>query len=85
MMKIRSIALASSLAVAAMAPMGMMQRANAVTAEDLDRDGGQALQALIKLNPGAAAIAQKARAVLIFPNIVKAGAGVPARAMARAC
>jgi lipid-binding SYLF domain-containing protein len=41
--------------------------------EDIDRDGGQALQALIKLNPAAAAIAQKARAVLIFPNIVKAG------------
>jgi len=73
MMNIRSIALATSLAVAAMVPLAMPQRANAATAEDLNRDGEQALQTLIKTNPAAAAIAPKARAVLIFPNIVKAG------------
>jgi lipid-binding SYLF domain-containing protein len=72
-MNIRSIALATSLAVAAMAPVGMPGRANAATAEDLNHDGEQALQTLVRSNPAAAAIAQKARAVLIFPNIVKAG------------
>jgi lipid-binding SYLF domain-containing protein len=73
MMNIRSIALATSLAVAAMVPVGMSMPANAATADDLNRDGDRALQTLIKINPAAAAIAQKARAVLIFPNIVKAG------------
>jgi len=41
--------------------------------EDLKRDSDQAKEMLVKSNPGAAAIARDARAVLIFPNIVKAG------------
>ena len=73
MMNIRSIALVTSLAVAAMVPVGMPVPANAETASDLNQEGDQALQMLIRSNPAAAALAQKARAVLIFPNIVKAG------------
>lgn len=45
----------------------------AATAEDLDRDSTQALTLLTKSNPLAADVAKKAKAVLIFPNIVKAG------------
>jgi lipid-binding SYLF domain-containing protein len=48
-------------------------RANAATAEDLDKSAAQALQILIKTNPIAAEISKKAKAVLVFPNIVKAG------------
>jgi len=47
--------------------------ANAATQEDLNKDSRQALAILTKSNPLAADIAKKARAVLIFPNIVKAG------------
>jgi lipid-binding SYLF domain-containing protein len=45
----------------------------AATAEDLDRDSRQALHRLTQTNRVAADIARNARAVLVFPNIVKAG------------
>jgi len=45
----------------------------AATAEDLDRDAAQALQALYKVNPTAEVISKKAKAILVFPKVVKAG------------
>jgi lipid-binding SYLF domain-containing protein len=48
-------------------------RAAAATAEDLDRDAAQALQTLYKSRPVAEVIAKKAKAILVFPKIVKAG------------
>jgi lipid-binding SYLF domain-containing protein len=45
----------------------------AATAEDLNRDSASALQALYKTNPTAEVIARKARAILVFPKVVKAG------------
>jgi len=45
----------------------------AATAEDLSKDSTQALQILTDKNPLAVDISKKAKAVLIFPNIVKAG------------
>ncbi len=45
----------------------------AATAADLDKDAAQSLQALYKSNPTAEAIAKKAKAILVFPKIVKAG------------
>jgi lipid-binding SYLF domain-containing protein len=47
--------------------------AEAATAKELDRDGRQALAKLYKNNAVAESISQKAKAVLVFPNIVKAG------------
>ncbi|MFZ4125139.1 MAG: YSC84-related protein [Rickettsiales bacterium] len=47
--------------------------ARAATPEDLNKDANQALVLLTKANPLASDISQKAKAVLIFPNIVKAG------------
>jgi lipid-binding SYLF domain-containing protein len=47
--------------------------ANAATADDLNRDANQALQMLFRTNPIAHDISGKARAVLVFPNIIKAG------------
>jgi lipid-binding SYLF domain-containing protein len=75
MMKIRSAFLATALAMAAVAPMTLPDRAHAAaaTTDELNRDADQALQLLYRTNPAAAAIAKSARAVLIFPNIVKAG------------
>lgn len=45
----------------------------AATAEDLNQDAAQALQTLYKSNSAAEAIAKRARAILIFPKIIKAG------------
>jgi len=47
--------------------------ANAESPADLNHDADAALQKLYQTNPAAAAIGRQARAVLIFPNIVKAG------------
>ncbi|PIR39817.1 MAG: twin-arginine translocation pathway signal protein [Alphaproteobacteria bacterium CG11_big_fil_rev_8_21_14_0_20_39_49] len=47
--------------------------AMAATAEDLHKDSDQAVQSLIKMNPLAKNLSKKSKAVLIFPNIVKAG------------
>lgn len=45
----------------------------AASAEDLDKDALQALQTLYKTNPTAEALSKNARAILVFPKIVKAG------------
>jgi lipid-binding SYLF domain-containing protein len=48
-------------------------QAASASASDLDRDASQALEKLYRSNPAAQAIALRARAILVFPNIVKAG------------
>jgi lipid-binding SYLF domain-containing protein len=73
MMNFRTILMATSLAVAMMTPLAIATAAHAATADDLDRDSDQALQTLYRTNPAAEAISHRARAVLVFPNIVKAG------------
>jgi lipid-binding SYLF domain-containing protein len=73
MTRIRNILLAASVLGAIMAPAAWIDRAQAATAEDLNRDSDQALQSLYKVNPFAAQLSKSARAVLVFPNIVKAG------------
>jgi len=52
---------------------GAIPSTRAATPEDLNQDADQALQRLTSTNPFAAVLAKKAKAVLIFPNIVKAG------------
>lgn len=49
--------------------------AQAASAANINKDADQALATLTKNHEVASAIAAKARAVLIFPNIVKAGLG----------
>jgi lipid-binding SYLF domain-containing protein len=56
---------------ASMAAFGGL--ALAATAEDLNADAAQALQALYKTNPAAEGIGKKAKAILIFPKVTKAG------------
>jgi lipid-binding SYLF domain-containing protein len=54
-------------------PLVLPATAMAASAEDLNADARRALDSLYKHNPTAAAIGSKARGILIFPNIVKAG------------
>ncbi len=72
---LRHGALALFLATAVGLCVGLFSgpAAAASTAAELDRDASQALQALYKTNPLAQDISRKAKAVLVFPNIVKAG------------
>jgi lipid-binding SYLF domain-containing protein len=72
---IRRNLLALALAGASVLALPIMpvERANAATADDLNKDANQALQTLYKTSPVAHDISRKARAVLVFPNIIKAG------------
>ena len=47
--------------------------AQAATAEDLKQDAAQALQALYKTHPETEQMAKDAKAILVFPMIIKAG------------
>ena len=48
-------------------------QATAASPEDLNKDASHALAMLLKTNVVAADVSKKAKAILIFPNIVKAG------------
>lgn len=72
-MNIRKLLMVASLATAALASIGVFQNANAATSADLDVSSAQALDNLYKSNPTAAMLGKNAKAILIFPNIVKAG------------
>ena len=67
------LALGLALAIALPVSVATFDRANAATAEDLNKDADQALKSLYRTNPVAEQISKKARAVLVFPNIIKAG------------
>lgn len=73
MMKLRTMTLATAIAAATMIPMAAVCAANAATEDDLNRDSVTALQNLYKTHPFAEELSKHARAILIFPNIVKAG------------
>jgi lipid-binding SYLF domain-containing protein len=61
-------------AVATTVSLGSIStHANAATAEDLNKESNIALQKLYKSNPTAEKIGSQAKAILIFPSIVKAG------------
>ncbi len=61
------------LGTAALSLVAISNTASAETAEDLNRDAAQALQTLYRTNPTAQSISKQARAVLVFPKIIKAG------------
>jgi lipid-binding SYLF domain-containing protein len=60
-------------AAASIVSLSVMNQASAATAEDLDKDSRQALQTLYQTEPVAETLSRTAKAVLVFPNIVKAG------------
>jgi len=73
----RNILLALGLVAATALPMSTMTfdsaKAVTTTAQDLTKDADQALAMLYRTNPAAQALSKNAKAVLVFPNIVKAG------------
>ena len=73
MHSVRSSLLPLMLAAAAVVSLSVMDQASAATAADLDKDSQQALQTLYKTEPVAETLSRTAKAILVFPNIVKAG------------
>ena len=61
------------LATATSLLLGLGASAQAATAEDLSTDAKQSLAALYKTNPTAELLSHRAKAILVFPKIVKAG------------
>jgi lipid-binding SYLF domain-containing protein len=61
------------LATTSLLSASLLNTAGAATAEDLNADSKQALQGLYKANPTSESIAKQAKAVLVFPKIIKAG------------
>ena len=55
------------------AHFGMPASVQAASASEIDRNATQALTTLYKNTPGAKALADKSKAILIFPSIVKGG------------
>ncbi|MDC7677306.1 lipid-binding SYLF domain-containing protein [Asticcacaulis machinosus] len=68
-----SLVMALSLTTAVAAPALISAPAEAATKGELTVEANQALNSLYASNPTAKLIGSKAKAVLIFPNIVKAG------------
>jgi lipid-binding SYLF domain-containing protein len=71
MFKISQTGVASIVVI--MVALGTTYPAIAATAEDLDKDSRQALQTLARTNPLAEKLSHTAKAILVFPNVVKAG------------
>lgn len=73
MYNLRNSFLTLILMLGSIIPVNLVSQANAATAENLDRDSRQALQTLYRLQPAAKSLSREAKAVLVFPNMVKAG------------
>src|ERR1017187_4940518 len=61
------------VAAASFSLASVSMNVNAATKEDLNDEAATALQTLYKTNPVAEQISKQARAVLVFPKIIKAG------------
>ena len=74
MKRIRRTLVALPLAAALTFFFGLLPiRADAATAEDLNRSATEALERLYRTNPIASDIAKRSKAILVFPNIIKMG------------
>jgi len=69
--KINTIALL--MIVGSAVSLGLTTNTFAASTEDLDRDSQQALHVLYDTHPSAEALSHRAKAILVFPNMVKAG------------
>ncbi len=65
--------IAALIAMASIVSMGVVSQAGAATAKDLDKDAAQALKTLYQTGSVAETLLHTAKAVLVFPNIIKAG------------
>jgi lipid-binding SYLF domain-containing protein len=73
MTNFRTIFLAAALAATAIVPVAAVDPASAAATGELNRDSDTALQNLYRTHPFAEELSRHAKAILIFPNIVKAG------------
>jgi lipid-binding SYLF domain-containing protein len=70
----RRLFLTAAVALASALSLAPVERAAAAsTAQELNRDADEALQNLYRTNPLAKDISRHAKAILVFPEIVKAG------------
>lgn len=69
----RSMIQVLGITAATLALTSFNGQAVAASAEDLNKDAAQALQSLYKTSPLAAELSKRAKAVLVFPKIIKAG------------
>ena len=76
MARLRSMIAAACLAAGTLAVTACSSLPDEVDRAEIDSDSRQALNALYANNSAAKAIGQQARAVLVFPSIVKAGLGL---------
>jgi lipid-binding SYLF domain-containing protein len=60
-------------AMAIIVSFSAINLANATTSEDLDKDSRQALKNLEKTHPLAESLSSSSKAILVFPNVIKAG------------
>ena len=72
-MRIRMRSLGWVLLLAAAVALGGASQASAASGQELTRDANRALQNLYAKNAAARLLGKKAKAVLVFPSIVKAG------------
>jgi len=72
-MNIRGILLATTLATAVLGSVVISQPARAESVADINAKSNAAVQLLLSTNPAAAAVAQRAKAVLVFPTNIKVG------------
>jgi lipid-binding SYLF domain-containing protein len=75
MRKINFVTFLSALVITTVSILGIINCpvALAASATEIDRDVTHALTTLYRTTPGSKALADKARGVLVFPKIVKAG------------
>ncbi len=69
----RSRSMLLAFVVAALAAAAVPERALAASAAEIDRDASAALRSLYASQPSARLLAGKAKAVLVFPHMLKAG------------
>ena len=67
-----AVAVAVMVAIVSICTLGRTV-ALAASASEIDRSSTQALKTLYQTTPGSKALADKAKGILVFPNIVKGG------------
>ncbi len=73
MKTLKALFLTTALATASLVMGGIAMPAYAASEADLNQDSDQALRSLYKLHPFAERLSHSAKAILIFPSVVKAG------------
>jgi lipid-binding SYLF domain-containing protein len=71
--RFKSVIALTAFAIAVIASVTLSNVASAASASEIDANVSLALTTLYKTTPGAKALADKSKAILVFPNIIKGG------------